>query len=930
MKPLKLTISDFGSYAGVQTIDFTLMGEQGLYLITGETGAGKTTIFDAISFVLFGEASGEGRKDYKMLCSHFAGNQPKTFVELDFLSNDKIYNIRRDIKNGKQSPQLTLPPSNEPNDTNDTDKTKINLVKVKVKDVAEKIGEIVGLTHEQFRQIVMIAQNDFLRFLRSNTDDRLKILRHIFGTEVYRSFQEKLNEMALNEQKKYEMVVTRFRQYEINIDEREIHFSKWVQEIKSNKTTLDQIEKEIYENAENSKVLAVLLAEAEELNKKFINLDKAKTNLATHLTKAEEMAQLAQKLTHGEIALRKVKPYFEATKTAQKEYENSQKTLKEAKKLKISTQQNKDSAIIIFNTLPSIEELQANFAEILKKWEITSQQQNQLEVLHQEYAQVQEIEGNYNSAQQDLNKAKEFDFNNERRVIKLREELEQLIQKHTEYDSLYRQTEEFFLLNQAGIIAKELKDGNPCPVCGSKSHPTKAEISDKNISEAILKKHKKNRDDIENERNKKLEELNNHKADLQARQEKYITEKTKQVSAMEGMLITRKENVVANLITFIPNIVWENASDELIKLREQTNDDFKNLNAKKLATDKELKQLQKKHENAIDKKNKTEIDYQSAKTLVLERENLAQSNKSKFENNQELYHKALKENNFLTEKEFLSTLISEEDVENWRKLLQNYEKSEENIKTTITHLEMELTNKKHPDVTILKEQATNNRQESTLLNQQRDSLREKEQKVTTQLNDLRQAEKEFLVIEKSYATIKDLSDVANGKISEIGKLDFETYVQTAYFERVLYAANLRLSPMSKGQYILKRKVDTGDRRSKMGMDIEVLDTHTGKLRLAHSLSGGESFMASLSLALALSDVVQQTAGGIHLDTLFIDEGFGSLDSETLDIAITTLAGMAGENRTIGIISHVTELNSRIDKQIRVQKTREGSKIKIIS
>ena len=918
MKPLKLTISDFGSYAGVQIIDFTLMGEQGLYLITGETGAGKTTIFDAISFVLFGEASGEGRKDYKMLCSHFAGDKPKTFVELDFLANGKIYNIRRDIKNGRQSPQLTLP---------SLDESKIILVKVA--DVAEKIREIIGLTHEQFRQIVMIAQNDFLRFLRSNTEDRLKILRHIFGTEAYRFFQDKLKEMESSEREKYEMIVARFRQHEVNIDERGTYFSRWEGDIEANKIALTQIEKELYDNAVKSKILAVQLAEAEELGKKFANLDKAKTDLATHISKAEEMATLSQNLTRGEIALRKVKPYFEATKTAQLEYENSQNALEEAKRQEVTTQQEKESVINLLAALPSIEGLQTFFAEVSKQWEVVNQLQNQLEVLHQEYTQVQEIEANYNVAQESLAKIKDFDPNKERVSIKLSKELEQLMQKFSDCDSFYRQTEEFFLLNQAGIIARELKDGSPCPVCGSMSHPEKAKISDKNISESLLRKHKKNRDDTENERNAKLDELNNHKADLQIRHERYITDMTKKVSETEGRLIVRKENVITNLITFIPNIVWENANEELVKLREQTNGDFQTLNAKKSVIDKEIKQLQKKHENAIAKKNKAELDYQSAKTLVLERKSLSQSNKGKYETNQALYHKALEENGFSTEGEFLSALISEDNVTSWRNQLQKYENSEENIKNDVKRLELELADKKHPDVVILKEQTVENEHESNTLNQQRDKLREQEHKITDLLKELRQAEKEFLIIQKFYTTIKDLSDIANGKISEIGKLDFETYAQTAYFERILYAANLRLSPMSKGQYILKRKADTSDRRSKMGMDIEVLDTYTGKLRLAHSLSGGESFMASLSLALALSDVVQQTAGGIRLNALFIDEGFGALDSETLDVAMNTLAGMVGENRIIGIISHITELNTRIDRQICVQKTRTGSKIKIV-
>ena len=241
---------------------------------------------------------------------------------------------------------------------------------------------------------------------------------------------------------------------------------------------------------------------------------------------------------------------------------------------------------------------------------------------------------------------------------------------------------------------------------------------------------------------------------------------------------------------------------------------------------------------------------------------------------------------------------------------------------------MRLTNetkdKVKPDLDKITEKLNKQNANMSELKINRDAAKERCDEKERVLKELKKSAKEFERFEKTYSAVKQLSDTANGK------LDFETYAQTAYFERVLRAANQRLKVMSQNRYTLLRKTDVGDRRMKSGLEIEVLDAYTGKSRSSNSLSGGESFMASLSLALGLSDVVQQSAGGIRLDTMFIDEGFGSLDAEVLDLSIRTLSDMTGDGRIIGIISHITELRERIDKQIRVEKTSAGSKITMMS
>jgi len=254
--------------------------------------------------------------------------------------------------------------------------------------------------------------------------------------------------------------------------------------------------------------------------------------------------------------------------------------------------------------------------------------------------------------------------------------------------------------------------------------------------------------------------------------------------------------------------------------------------------------------------------------------------------------------------------------------ISGYEKTGEQLSRDVKRLEKDTAGKEQPDLNKLKADAGAVRTESQLLSNQRDGIKHRLNETERALQFLQRAAGDFEKAEKAYAAVKQLADTANGK------LDFETYAQMAYFERILHAANLRLKLMSQNRYTLLRKEGSSDRRSKTGLDLEVLDSYTGKARSANSLSGGESFLASLSLALGLSDVVQQSAGGIHLDTMFIDEGFGSLDTEILELAVKTLSEMAGIGRIVGIISHVTELRERIDKQIRIEKTPVGSKVSV--
>jgi len=326
---------------------------------------------------------------------------------------------------------------------------------------------------------------------------------------------------------------------------------------------------------------------------------------------------------------------------------------------------------------------------------------------------------------------------------------------------------------------------------------------------------------------------------------------------------------------------------------------------------------------AVKRKTDAESAVQSAQTLVAER-NINEQNSLKLrDETQSAYHAALQTNGFTDDADYESALTTEIELSGMKKQISDYDKNCERLTSDISRLANETAGKEQPNLEILRCQSEQVNLDSKALSEKRDEINWRLNKIENTLNELRHAAYDFEKTEKKYAAVKQLSDAANGK------LDFETYAQMAYFERVILAANLRLKVMSQNRYTLLRKTENNDGRRRSGLELEVMDAYTGKARSANSLSGGESFMASLSLALGLSDVVQQSAGGIRLDTMFIDEGFGTLDADVLELAIRTLSEMTGTNRMIGIISHVTELRERIDRQVQVEKTTTGSKISIL-
>jgi len=1010
MKPQKLTMSAFGSYADTETIDFTTLGTNGLYLITGETGAGKTTIFDAISFALFGEASGKTRDKCHMLRSDFAKEKTKTCVDLEFSSNNKCYRIKRTLKGKSQDADLILP-----------DGKSIS----GIRNIELKVAEIVGLDRNEFAQIVMIAQNDFLRFLQSGTDERLKILRHIFGTEALKQFQEKLKELVKQKENERELILRDFARHGVDdVYKRNEQFAEWETQIQTDKNELSKADKQLLEYGKQERTLTANLAVAEELCKKFADLAKVQLVFKEHEAKAADIANAKTRASRGEVALRKVKPLVDEAQKTTTNHTHAQNELTSAQDQEIIAKAELQQATKTLEALPPLDKAQTAFNTLLKEWEKETEKQNKLlslQIDHQDIADKQDklrktreefttvcdeltnlpsidyyqtefdkIQADLTTEEDKLNKLTELQ--NDLAIIT--DKLSTLKDEQTEFekrnatfnlaDEKYKLLKEIFLRSQAGIIAGSLLTGKPCPVCGSTDHPSPAKLSDGSVTEEELKRAEKVREEAQTRReaislicNTVQGEINTMKtrfytditsfipgtpidmaADLLPKlinttQSTVTTLSEKKTVAEEALskLKTKTENVtkkrdelnlktetlksainpivdrfIRDLSNFISNATWETCETELTALLTQTQNTVNTLTIQKDTDEKALQELSNNWTSATERNANAKSAVESAQTLVKERTANEQKLLQTRDNAQTACNAALHENGFANENDYIDSLVTENELLALNKQISDYEKEAEQLARDIARLENETAGKEQPDIEKLQTKTKTVQSKAEELRQRRDEINSRLSKTKSDLKELRSAAASFEENEKTYAPIKQLSDIANGKDTASGKLDFETYAQRAYFERVLHAANQRLKIMSQNRYSFLRKTDSDDGRKRMGLEIEVLDAYTGKARSSGSLSGGESFMASLSLALGLSDVVQQNAGGVHLDAMFIDEGFGSLDTETLELAMRTLSDIAGGNRIIGIISHVTELNERIDKQVQVKKTPTGSKI----
>ena len=925
MKPLKLTMSAFGSYAGKNVIDFTGQ-QQGIFLITGDTGAGKTTIFDAITYALYNQTSG-GERNGNMMRSQYARPETETYVELEFLYRGQTYRVRRNpdykitktLKNGKireqkvpHSVELTLPDGTVfPEKKNATD---------------AKIIEILGLTADQFSQIVMIAQGDFLKLLYTKSDERKMIFSKLFRTDIYWKIQENLRRKSMEMDERIQENDRAFEQEKSRIillpESEELPLDELVERLRER---LKDALKEQNLRRANVEELNKKITKYEEINKLFVSLEKIRQNGKELEARQAESKERRQQIENARKA-DKVLVAEQQNLRQQQEVEQSAQAIAKMTETLANDQE-------MFETLKT----QQQEAEAKQKREAADIQKKML-ALEQSFPSYEALQNARSEEQQakkvweDLGKISEESFHKKKAGIaalkeqqKQQEQVVEQTKKNWEQTSLsasesakhYEHMYEAFLKEQAGILAENLSAGCPCPVCGSTVHPDPAKLSDHAVTELEVEQAKKTRAAAEEKRDLAYAAFEAEK-----------TEKQKLAQAVEK---EEADFVLAQTIAKQQRKEAEQNYVSLQKIAEQIREKlvYPSLAEAKKQYAAMQKALEAAEQEIAKKRQKVSELAEAMNTLkgqkLAEEENQKTAKKLAVKTEKE-YAKLLEKSGFVSEETYHLAILPERSRSKLEREEKEYESQCLRQQSEQKLLEKQVSGKTYTDTTELNER----------LKVEKQALKEAE-KTYMELHTAYENDRSVLQncavylekgkkLESEDQVIKSLSKTANGRLSGSAKIDFETYIQRQYFKQIIHEANKRLLTMSNHQFILKLKeeANTG-RKTNEGLDLSVYSLVTDSERDVKTLSGGESFLAALAMALGLSDIVERSAGAIHPDMMFIDEGFGSLDAQSRQQAIEVLAELAGDSRMVGIISHVTELKEQIDHKLVVSRTDKGSR-----
>lgn len=913
MRPHKLVISAFGPYAGKVELDMDKLGTNGLYLITGDTGAGKTTIFDAITYALYGETSGSHRNP-SMMRSKYANSEIPTFVKLTFSYAGKTYTVKR-------NPEYERPAKRGFGMT--TQKQDAELIMsdgriiTKQREVDAAIREIMGIDRNQFLQIAMIAQGDFLKLLLASTEDRKKIFRQIFKTELFQKLQERLKIEALELRKQCDVIKRSIEQYIGGMQcLPEDVLAEEVKKAKQGELLIDNvlllIEKLVKQDALEEEQIEIVISELEkELEIVNINIGKAEEYERVSRRLVKEKEKLEQMMPH----LERLKGCWEKEKERQPEKE---KIRQEAAKLEL--------------LLPRYDELEIKQAEwnaLERDWKAQKEKKEQqkresekketeLLLLKEEQKslekageQKEKLMREKGCAEERKEKLEKLQFGMEscsqleQQLLKRQEVYTMALEKADELQEIYQAKNKEFLNEQAGILAQHLEEGKACPVCGSTVHPCIAVKSRQAPTEAELKQAKEVCDKAQ---------AKAQKASLEC------SEIRGKITAAREMLHKQQQElgVKENVVILIQSVCEQIADLQTAITKEERNAERKKaLDVKIPQNEGELERLRRKigvleqaeigfevkiAEAATRVKNLAdELPYEKKSIAVQRKEELLAKNaemEKALERAEQDYHTC--------EKEIAGLQASRKQLESQLKNASRIDGGQERLKS------------------------------QKIIQKKNEKVEEKQSIVTrilTNRNVWKHVEEKAADLsktEKRYMWINALSETANGGLASQEKVMLETYIQMTYFDNIIDRANLRLMIMTDKQYELKRREVAENNKSQSGLELDVVDHYNGTVRSVKTLSGGESFKASLALALGLADEIQSSAGGIQLDSMFIDEGFGSLDEESLRQALMALNSLAEGNRLVGIISHVNELKEKIDKQVVVTKKSGISSVEIVN
>ena len=895
MKPLKLTMSAFGSYGKEITIDFTKV-DHGLFLITGDTGSGKTTIFDGITFAIYGETSG-GKRDGKMMRSQFATPADETFVELTFAYRGDVYTVRRspeymrEKKRGSglvkaaAAVELTMPDG--------------TAFRGKTKETDKKLCEIMGIDREQFTQIAMIAQGDFLRLLHAKSEDRKKIFSTIFHTGLYRKVEEELWEQRKELKEQIGGTGERLKAYAQGIQVPENfsvgRFSEVFEEDESDETRLDEACKklEIVKREENPDPAVVCEILAEFLNADEDNLQQ----IAKPLAEVErQYGALLEKRGLAKSA-NDVLDRFEKAKTSLMAYEEREEDYI-AQKFLLEKSERAHQVRIFYDKWKSAEKAEIDAKQVenreVQQYELVclkltqaaetvvesenmngflktakSGDAHEMTTWISEWKAEEKVLQAAGQRKLELDRREEQLIRAERITEKKAKELEQKVTMLSQSRERYGNLQEQFFREQAGILAKErLITGQPCPVCGSLEHPAPAMLSENAVTEDMVKEAQEVWEAKRTECDRLSLEIRGERAKLEEAKAQLA-----QARAEIPVDFESRQKVLAEAI---------NAGNRFLKAKER----LEQVRADRLRCEKRAEEGNGEYEEI-----RTNAGF----------------------GDEEEYFDAV------------SRWNSKAQLEQEKKRNTEYFSRLQELRAMVQTLKQQAEGMVYTDLTVFDTELAQWKEKKDNLQEQKEQAARNWKNHEHLLNMIRAEEKEYSSLLEDFLLYDSLWQAAAGRIKGQVRLDFETYVQRMYFEKILAAANKRFLVFTDGKMKLKsRPMDEMGLVGASGLDINVYVMATGKERDVKTLSGGESFLASLALALGLSDVVQSQAGSIRLESMFVDEGFGALDDNTREQAMRVLNELAGDDRLVGIISHVNTLKDSIERKLVVKRGLNGS------
>jgi len=1028
VKPLKLTMTAFGPYKEKEVIDFTELKDHHLFVISGNTGAGKTTIFDGICFALYGSASGSDRDDNQMLRSDFAKDETHTSAELIFSLHGKTYRIFRQPGHVKKGNKTKTGEKYEFFEIRDN--REISCVDRQiVSDINKKVEEIIGLTQDQFKQIVMLPQGEFRKLLTSKTENKEAILRRLFKTENYKHLNELLKQRRDEVQQLFQEKSQEVRLYIDRIpealplrEESELkkvleaeHFqsaqvaSALEEESQFYEKQMEENEQRYAKAVEEHDKQSTAFHEAKNRNTLFDELDQKKDELRTRNERLPEMKQKEKQLEEADRALgiefyekqaeqwRKEEKHLamdlkhanEQAAIALEKVEKAEQHYQQEEGKKEERDQVTRTLDRLTDHLPAVKELDqmkqkiAKFKQQVEQAE-AERKKVQTELLSKQKAHEQEkerIEKVEQALETQVEKNKQLHMMREQaklmknyialkqQQLKLDEERKKREVAFIKVKTAYDEKERTWLSNQAAVLAGHLHDGDACPVCGSVEHPKKASHAESRLTREELEAAKQqleakqiayqqtkaeaeaNRKEI-GEKEKELKENQIETGDIERQYEQLVKEGTRlsqevdELEKMRNQLQDRKKAFEFSSKT-IKDLEMKKETAENLYHEQLTA--FKTSQAvyeEKIRNIPEhlqnLQALEKQIEETKQKKLNMEKAWETARqALQQEKANDARAkanadnSKKQFQQAQEKreqtekqFDEVLKNKGFASEEAYHQAKMTEEQRTASKKELEAFYQAVKALEKRISELKETLKDKQKADLQALEKLLTECKQKYEEELHKLNRSKERKKAALELQTKITNASKEVHEYENRLARVTDLYDIMRGQNSQ--KISFERYLQIEYLEQIIQAANERLIKLSNGQFRLERsdRQEAHGRQSGLGLDI--YDAYTGQTRDVKSLSGGEKFNASLSLALGMSDVIQSFQGNISIDTMFIDEGFGSLDEESLTKAIDTLIELQQSGRMIGVISHVQELKNMLPARLEVVKQKEGhSKTKFV-